>query len=324
MTPFLRLVLTGAAIVVIGAGLHLAAPVLNLLLLSLLLALTMAPLRAWLVARGVPKPLGIGVTFLLVLIGGLLLILVLGASVAQMIEVLPSYQERLSVLFTEGSQALTRAGIDVQHALSLESIGPGRIMQLTQKLLGGTANALGNGLIVLILVILFLAEIPVLQPKGPGPQANGPHHERLQDVVRQVRVFVAMNGLFGAGAALADLAVLLILGVDFAVIWAVLSFLLSFVPYGFVVSLIPPVVMALLEFGWGKAIAVAVAYIVINTVADNVIKPRVLSQGVEMSPLEVLISFIFWGWLLGPVGAILGVPLTLVVKKGIPILMDMS
>lgn len=324
MTPFLRLVLIGASLVVIGAGLHLAASILNLVLLSLLLALTLAPLRAWLVTRGVPKPLGIGVTMLIALVGGVLLIVALGGSLAQMRQALPGYQGRITTLYADATKLLTQLGVDAEHALTVESIGPDRIVAIVQKILGGLANALGNGLIVLILVMLFLTEIPVLQPRVAGDAEQDAWHHRLGDLVRQVRVYVAMNGVFGLGAAIADLIVLLILGVDFAVVWGVLSFLLSFVPFGFVLSLIPPVALALLEFGWGKAIAVIVAYVVINVVADNVIKPKVISQGVEMSPLEVLLSFIFWGWLLGPVGAILAVPLTLVVKKGVPILMQMS
>jgi len=116
-------------------------------------------------------------------------------------------------------------------------------------------------------------------------------------------------------AALLDYLVLLALGVEHALLWGVLSFLLSFVPnIGFTLSMLPPMLLALLEGGWVNAIIVFVAYQVINTVIDNVIGPRFVGKQMNISALVSFLSVIFWTWLLGPTGAILAVPLTVLVR----------
>ena len=124
-----------------------------------------------------------------------------------------------------------------------------------------------------------------------------------------------INALFGLGAAILNTIVLLSLGVDFAFLWGVLSFLLSFVPnIGFIIALVPPTVLALIEFGFTRAAIVLGGYILINFVSDNVIKPKFVGETIGLSPLVVVISLFFWAWLLGPLGALVAVPLSIAVK----------
>lgn len=117
-------------------------------------------------------------------------------------------------------------------------------------------------------------------------------------------------------AAAIETAMLLLLGVDFALLWGVLSFLFSFVPYiGFIISFLPPALFALLEFDLTRAAEVVVGYITINTLVDNVLTPKVMAKGLNLSPLVVILSVLFWSWVMGPPGAVLSVPMTLMVKK---------
>ncbi len=133
---------------------------------------------------------------------------------------------------------------------------------------------------------------------------------------QDVRTYVGATALTGLVTAVLNTILLLILGVDFALTWGVLSFLFGFVPnIGFILSLAPPALLALVQFSWQRAVAVVIGYFVINFVAENVLKPRLIRSGIDMSLLEIFISLIFWNFVLGPIGAILSVPLTAVVKK---------
>jgi hypothetical protein len=126
---------------------------------------------------------------------------------------------------------------------------------------------------------------------------------------------MGVRAVLGLIAAVLDYALLTVLGVDYALLWGVLSFLLSFVPnIGFTLSLIPPTLLALVESGWQEALIVFVGYQVINNVLDNVIGPRFVGREMKISALLSFLSVIFWAWVLGPTGAILAVPLTVLIR----------
>lgn len=130
-----------------------------------------------------------------------------------------------------------------------------------------------------------------------------------------MRSYITVNSIFGLIAAVINTALLLALGVDFAFLWGVLSFLLSFVPnIGFVVALVPPAALALIEFGFSRALFVVGGYTIINFLVDNVIKPRFVAESVDLAPIIVVLSLLFWSWLLGPMGALVAVPLSIAAK----------
>jgi len=115
---------------------------------------------------------------------------------------------------------------------------------------------------------------------------------------------------------LVDTIFLLILGVDFALLWGLLAFLLGYIPsVGFWFALIPPFILALFEFGITKALIVLVGYILINGSVQNFLQPKMMGSGLNLSPLVVVISLFFWAWVLGPIGALLAVPMTIIVKE---------
>ena len=139
---------------------------------------------------------------------------------------------------------------------------------------------------------------------------------RLFEFRGEVRKFVSITALIGLITAISNLILLVILGVDYPVLWGVLSFLFSFIPaIGGILSFIPPALLALLEFGWVKTLIVIVGFAIINNVADNIIKPKLMKQGLDVSILLIFLSIIFWSWELGPLGAILAIPLTMFVKR---------
>jgi predicted PurR-regulated permease PerM len=301
--------------VIIAAGMKAAAPVVNLILLSVLLAATLSPIPDLLSKRGMARSAAIAITALLSLLGGVLLIFVLARSLSRLSDNLPAYQSALTGLVDGVSQKLAARGIDVDQALKPD---PAKIMGRVGGLVRGALGLVGYGLLAIVLVVLFLIDLPLLQREGSGP---GSLRSRLDAAMRLVRRFVGLNGMFGAVIAAIDLVIMLLLGTDAAVLWAVICFLFAFVPFGFMLSMIPPFVLTLLEHGIGRALLLFGLFFVVNFIGDNVIKPKLMGTGLGLSPLLIVVALLVWGVVLGPMGALLAIPLTLTVKELLPVLM---
>lgn len=313
-SPLLRVVVIGAGIVIIAAGMKATASVLNLVLLSVLLAATLSPVPVLLSKWGVGRGAAIGITALLTLVGGVVLIVLLAHSMSKLSVNLPKYQASLEGLVDGVSARLAARGIQPDQALKPD---PARIMGVVGGLVGGALSGIGYGLLTLVLLVLFLIELPLLRADDAGV---GSLRHRLDESMRLVRRFVGLNGMIGAVISLINLVIMLALGTDGAVLWTMITFLFAFVPFGFMLSLIPPFVVTLLEFGVGRALLLFVLFFVVNFIGDNVIKPKIMGAGVGLSPLVIVLGLLGWGAVLGPMGALLAIPLTITLKQLMPIL----
>ena len=314
-SPLLRVVVIAAGLAVIAAAMKASAPVLNLVLLSLLLAATVSPVPVMLTKRGMGRGAAIGLTALAALLGGVLLIMVLARSMSRLSENLPVYQASLSGLVDGVTQKLAARGIQVDEALKPN---PARIMGAVGGLLGVALNLVGVGLFAIVLVVLFLVELPLVKSDDA---VLGSFRQRADSAMMLVRRFVGLTGMFGACIAVVDLVIMLAVGTDAAVLWAVIAFMFSFVPFGFILSAIPPFILTLLEFGVSRALIMFGLFFVVNFIGDNVVKPKFMGAGLGISALVIVLALLFWGVILGPMGALLAIPLTLAVKELYPILM---
>jgi AI-2 transport protein TqsA len=189
-------------------------------------------------------------------------------------------------------------------------------MGIVGGLVGTALSLVGVGLFAIVLVVLFLIELPLVKADAGQP---GSLRTRLDSAMTLVRRFVGLNGLFGAGIAIVDLIIMWAFGTDAAVLWAVICFLFAFVPFGFILSAIPPVILTMLEFGVSKALIMFGLFFVVNFIGDNVVKPKLMGSGLGLSPLVIVLALLGWGVVLGPMGALLAIPLTLTVKELMPI-----
>ncbi len=317
MGPVQRILLTLAAVVVVIAGMHFAAPVVNPILLAALLALSIDPLLGLLIRKGVPASAALAITLTAVVLGGLGLISVLGASVASMVQALPAYEDKLTALADSVKKLAASMGLDLSKLFSLDLFNPQRIMGWATKFLGQVLQGLSKFVVVLLLVAFTLIDSAGRHAaQRRGKQVVGGAMTHVLAAGQDVRTYVGATALTGLVTAVANTLLLLILGVDFALTWGVVSFLFNFVPnIGFIIALAPPTLLALVQFGWRRALVVVIGYLAINFVAENVLKPRLIRSGIGMSLLEIFVSLLFWSFVLGPVGAILSVPLTAVIKK---------
>ena len=169
---------------------------------------------------------------------------------------------------------------------------------------------------LLVLIFMLLDTAGFTTRLKIGFPENNPTLVRFSGLVCDLRKYVSITTKINIFIGLVDTIFLLILGVDFALLWGLLAFLLCYIPsIGFWLALIPPFILALFEFGITKALIVLVGYILINGSVQNFLHPKMMGSGLNLSPLVVVISLFFWAWVLGPIGALLAVPMTIIVKE---------
>ncbi len=308
--------ITLAAAMIIIAGMHFAAPIVNLILLSFLLAMSVTPLMEWVIRKGLSPGLAVTITILAVVFGGLALAMLVGVSISRMIDQLPAYQPRLVEVKNSLMAFLNGVGIDATALFSSDRLEPQRLMQLATKLLSAGLGMVSMSLVIILIVVFILIEAAGYLGKLQRGEEAKSAMSRYFTFGKDVRKYVAIVSLTGLIVGVCNTILLIVLGVDFPVMWGVLSFLLNFVPsIGFIISLLPPALLALLEFGWTKALIVVVGFFLFNSVSENVVKPRFMQKGLEVSFLLIVLSLVVWTWALGPMGTILGVPLTMVLHR---------
>ena len=307
---------TAASAIIIIAGVHFAAPIVNLILLSFLLAMSVTPLMEWAIKKGMSPGLAVTITILAFVFGGLVLASFVGVSISGMMEELPAYQPRLVELKESLTAFLGRIGIDANALFSGDQLNPQRIMELAGNLLSTALGIVSMFVVVILIVVFILIEAAAhLGKVKRGEDVKG-GMTRYFVFGKDVRKYVAIVSLTGVIVAVCNTILLLVLGVDFPILWGVFSFLFNYVPsFGFIFSLLPPALLCLLEFGFGKTLIVVVGFFLINSVAENVVKPRFMKKGLEISLLLIVLSLVVWTWALGPMGTILGVPLTMVLYR---------
>lgn len=315
-TPAARFLLVAAAFIVVVAGMRAATSLVGPFLLAVFIAVISAPPLHALTRRGLPFWAALLLVVLgIAAIGGLLAVLVAG-SVDGFRANLPEYQERLRALTGETVGWLDAHGIHIPRATLQTYLDPAKLMGLAGDLVSGLSGVLTNALLILLTVIFILLEASTL-PAKLSVALHTPERSlaRMESVMDSINQYMGIKTLVSLGTGLTIYIWLTIFGVDFAVLWAMLAFLLNYIPtVGSILAAIPAVLLAVVQIDLGTALLVAAGYVVVNTVVGNVIEPRVMGRGLGLSTLVVFVSLVFWGWVLGPVGMFLSVPLTMAVK----------
>ena len=315
------MMLIGGGFVLIIAGLRAAAEIVNITLLAYVITLLAAPLYWQLISRRIPAFVAVGLILLLFVI----IIVILGSflmvSLSRLEANLTYYEADMVEKGVALFESLSQNGIILADAVPLSSSFDlqaliGNAFNFVGRLLASFASLFTNmGLIVLI---VFFALFEVTAVPARLVQGLGEDHDllpRFYQMNQSIRTYFWIKTLAGLITAVANTLLLLGLGVDFALLWGFLSFLFNFIPnIGFLIALIPAAIFALLQFGIGKALIVVAGYVIINFVVDNILSPKLMGRGLNLSPAIVFIALIFWAWVLGILGAILAVPFMIIVK----------
>jgi AI-2 transport protein TqsA len=321
--PFFA-VLVVAGLIVIAAGLRSTANIVAPVFLVITLVITVAPLRGLLVRRHWPSWLASAVSLVAIYA---LLALILGSvvfAIARLVDKLPDYANAFNEIFASLMNVADQLGFGREQIEALASS-----VQLSS--LAGPARALlsgiGGGLSLLLLIVtivIFLAfEAGTMSERLAVIRQTRPHISAgLSNFAVRVRKYWIVTTVFGFIVAALDVIALLIIGVPLFVTWGVLAFVTNYIPnIGFILGVLPPALIALLDGGVGSAVAVVVVYTVINVVVQTIIQPRFTGDAVGISATVAFASLIFWAYLLGTLGALLAIPATLFLKS---VLLDNS
>jgi AI-2 transport protein TqsA len=311
--------LTMAAFVVVVAGMKAAQPLLVPFLLAIFLSVLSMPPLFWLQRRGMPSALAV-LLIVLVLIGiGVFAGVVVGTQAEDFTRDLPAYQARLREQAFVVTQWLRGHDINVSNDLLREQFDPGAAIRLAGTLLSSFSAVLTNAFLILLTVVFILSEASGF-PAKIRAAFNEPDRslQQMGTIGMNINRYVAIKTMASLATGLVVAVWLAVLGVDYPLLWGTLAFLLNYVPnIGSIIAAVPGVLFALVQLGPGSAGLTALGYVAVNVGIGNFLEPRFQGQGVGLSTLVVFLSLVFWGWVLGPVGMLLSVPLTMALKIGL-------
>jgi AI-2 transport protein TqsA len=310
--PMIRLLQGVACVVIIMWGIRTASHILVLLAMALLLAYAFVPLPQWLMQRfRLGKTPALLLTVALLGTLNVITVILLYDSVGRMRTKLPMYHERFMDLFEKSVVLANAHGINFADLSTAKVASSDRILEFSRMALSGAGSFLGDGLL-----ISALAWILLIQMVGDAGAKRGALAEKLAYYGSDVQRYIAISAETGIITALANLIVFVAVGVDFPIIWCVLYFFLHFIPnVGFILAIVPPAFLALLMLGWQKALLVAGCLVLTQMLTDYGLTPILMKKGVDISLLEITVSLMVWGFLLGPAGEILAIPLTITLRK---------
>ncbi|MGJ8517712.1 AI-2E family transporter [Carnimonas bestiolae] len=315
--PF-NMVLVLASIFIVFGGLKVGSDLVIPILLSLFFAVLCAQPVRWLKEHGWNVTLAVTVVLVVALIVLGLISLLIGSQFAQFSEQWPRFADRLSELYNQGIGILEGWGLPIDQQAIVEKFDPSQLMHYVPALLGGVGDTLSQTVIILVMAIFMVFEIIDLPSKLRSAFNNADTSiERFSQFSESLTRYLIVKSEIGLICGVATTVVCWILGVQFALIWGVLAFLLNFIPnIGAFLSAIPPVIMALVmpEVGVMSAVILAVILGLVHFISGNVFEPRMMGQALGISSLMAFLSLVVWGWVLGPVGLLLSVPLTMSLK----------
>lgn len=305
-----------AMLVIILAGIRAASEILVPFLLASFLAIVLNPLVTLLMRRGVPRGLAITAVISVIFIVILLLVGVMASSASDFSDTYPQIRSMLEQKLGVVQHFAARFHINISTEALAARLDPNVMMDMATTLLKQFSGAMTNVLLLILTVVFMLFEVRHLPYKMRNAMVNPQIRiAGLHRAFKGVTHYLALKTLVSVITGLAVWLVLELIGVKFALFWGVVAFILNFVPnIGPIIAGIPPFIQALVLNGVYDALFVVALFSAIHMMFGNMLEPKLMGRGLGLSTLVVFLSLIFWGWLLGPVGMLLSVPLTSVTK----------
>ena len=315
-SPLIRPLLGAAAVVIVVFGLKYSSDVLAPIFLAATLAILFTPALWWLEKKGVPSWLAL--VLMVLALGGfiVLMIFVLTTSLEQLSLHLPEYAALLHQRIDALGAALGTIGIDLQGSLNTMV---GDTTEVAHSAINIALGVLSNGVAIvffLFLLFLMLVESRSVATKFQTRLQTGNNVViQLGNYTRQIQKQYRIQAMSNLLSAVALTVEFLLFRIDGAFLWGFLAFILGFIPnVGLIIACLPAVAIAFILYGWGTALVILVIGIILNAAMDNAVTPRIYGKGLNLPVLLVFVSFLFWSWVFGFVGALLAIPATLFVK----------
>jgi AI-2 transport protein TqsA len=315
----LRLIVGLAGIVIILAGVWAMAYVVNLVLLSLLITVLFAPMQRQLHARGLPKWAALTIVILVILVGSLVVFVIAGLAFLSLLPNLPAYQQQFQAQLSQLSSILTQRGIDMSTFSDALSKAAQTVLNTLLSVASGIVSVLvfwGLGMLIVAFALFEADSFPRLLQRALGGRT--PTYQRvaesLESVSTYIRITAWINLLIGVFSAL----LLWLIGIPEPILWGFVSFIFGFVPYvGYWIAILPPLILAFGQGGMTLVLVVLIGYWLINSFFSSVLAPRMYGKGLDLSTVLSLVTVLFWIAVLGPIGGLLAIPLTALIKAAI-------
>ncbi|MCU7938514.1 MAG: AI-2E family transporter [gamma proteobacterium symbiont of Bathyaustriella thionipta] len=310
------LIVTLAAIVIILAGVKYAESIISPLLIALFISAISGPAMFWLTEKKVPAGLAVSLIILSIVISGFFISSILGSSLQNFSDKLPEYQARLQEITQSIAITLSQFGIHLELEELRKILNFGKVMSFVSSTFNQVLGALTNIFLILMMVIFLLFELSGFRLKLKNI-SNNPTQTMasLEHVSGTIGRYFKIKAFTSLITALPIIIVLSIMGIDFPVLWGMVAFSLNFIPnIGSIIAAIPVILLALIQFGFLAAGQVTILYLLMNSLIGSFMEPKLMGHSLGLSTLVVFLSLVFWGWLLGPIGMFLSVPLTMTFK----------
>lgn len=311
--PMARSLLTVAAVIIILAGMKIAQSIIVPCLLALFLAVLTAPAVRWLVKWKLPVPIAIGIVVALVFAVFYILGTLVATSADDFFNRLPEYESTFDNGLAYLRERLPWLTMDLQSLAP-----PDSFISFAGRLFSGVGSILVAVALTIFILIFMLYEAQNLPEKARRALGNSVDMTFARRFSHSVQRYLAIKCLVSTITGVVVWALIKLMGVDYPILWGTFAFLMNFIPnIGSLIAAVPPMFLATVQLGWPGLLISGLGFGAINAVIGNLLEPRLMGRSLDLSTLVVFISLVFWGWLLGPVGALLAVPLTVVVKIGL-------
>lgn len=304
-----------ASVIIVLAGLKIASPIVVPFLLSLFIAIVLSPSYNYFNNKGLPSGISllIVITFMILFFVGVGKLL--GSSAVEFNANLPFYEQQLTHHFHSIVELVESFGIpipeqDLQTIFNLKII-----MGFASNILEGMSSLVTNGFVILLTVIFMLLESNVFIKKIIYMSSKSSIINHIDIITSQIKEYMVLKALISLFTGFIIYVGLLFIGTDYPFLWATLAFMLNFIPnIGSIIAAVPAVLLTLVGVDAFSALMVVALYVIVNVLVGSVIEPKVMGKGLGLSTLVVFLSLLFWGWLLGIVGMLLSIPLTIMAK----------
>lgn len=304
-----------ASIVIVLAGVKSASSILVPFLLSLFIAIILAPLLDFFKSKKIPEPLALlfVVSIFVVALG--LVAKLIGTSVTEFSANIDMYAQKLSIYYASIVVYVQTFGINISTEELSSLVDSKRIMTFGTSILQGVGSMFTNGFVIILTVVFMLLESEHFVEKIEYADGNRDTITHIKAILEKIKHYMVLKALVSLFTGFLVWIALLLIGTDYAFLWAVLAFMFNFIPnIGSIIAAVPAVLITLVQLGSLSAFFVTLVYVAINVVIGSILEPKLMGKGLGLSTLVVFLSLLFWGWLLGIVGMLLSIPLTIMAK----------
>lgn len=305
-----------AAFVIIIAGVMFADSIVTSFLLALFISIICAQPINWMKSKKVPQGLAVTLVFIFIVAIFFGFGEIIANSFSSFSQDAPKYEKNLSEMRDSVLQVLENKGLTVSNVEIKHILDPSKIMNLTATLLGQMGSIMGNAFTIFFLALFLLLELDSIPIKTRAIRNDTSGSlDYLNVIGNSIRHYLSIKTITSLLTGLLIWICLVIIGVDYAIIWALIAFLLNYIPnIGSIIAAVPAVLFALIQLGFGGVIWTTGAFVAVNMIIGNAVEPRMMGQGLGLSTFVVFFSLLFWGFILGTVGMFLSVPLTMTIK----------